>query len=69
LSVVNTVAQVGLSEEERVLADRLCESLAEKHGFGRRATVELNVEDLRVVEAFIKMRIPRGHPDEPDATE
>lgn len=60
LSFVNTVASVALTEEERELADGLCRSLAEKHAFGRRATLELRVDDLRVEEVFVHLRIPRG---------
>lgn len=56
-------ATIGLSDEERALADELCRLLAAKHAFGRRATLELRVEDLRVVEAFAHIRIARGGGD------
>lgn len=54
------VATVGLSDEERELADELCRRLAEKHAFGRRARVELIVEDLATVEVYVHIRVARG---------
>lgn len=51
---------VALTEEERELADELCRRLAQKHAFGKRVTIELVVEDVRVIEVFCHFRIPRG---------
>jgi hypothetical protein len=54
------VDNITLDEAERRLADELCERLARRHAFGKRATVELRVEELRVVEVFCHLRIARG---------